>query len=205
MPTDDAPRVMLSIGQIAEREGVSKQAISKIVKKLVDEHGVPVERDGRGRIARVSLAHFEHHRGHYTNPAKRSAVAAVSQSANADPGSSEARSPSDSFEEARRLNEWLKLERGRIEHLEELKQLVRADKLRDALEAIGREIQAAVNRLQNQADDLAVAVSKEGVHGARVKLRAIAFDLNEDIAARLAAIGTKAPAEDDVVKGEASG
>lgn len=191
-PVDSGgPRVMWTIGQIAERDGISKQAVSKVVKALVEGHDVPVERDSRGRLARISLAHYEHHRSQFANPAK---VAAPRPAAPEEPTPR-----SDSFEEARRQGEWLKIERERIRHQEELKQLVRADRLGEALDICGREIQAVVARLPNKADDVAVAVSKEGVHGVRILLRDIAFELNSAIADLLEGIAAKAPKTDPVI------
>ncbi len=71
----DSAMVMLSPGEIATREGVSKQAISKTVKRLIEEHhDLPVERDARGRIVRVSLAHLERHGIGRVEDASREAV-----------------------------------------------------------------------------------------------------------------------------------
>ncbi|WP_323011107.1 hypothetical protein [Paracoccus sp. (in: a-proteobacteria)] len=60
-PVDSAgPRIMWSISQIAERDGVSRQSVSKQVQEFVADHDLPVERDGRGRITKVSLPHYDH-------------------------------------------------------------------------------------------------------------------------------------------------
>jgi DNA-binding transcriptional ArsR family regulator len=48
--------IMLSIGDIAQRDGVSKPAVSRKVKQLVEQHGLTVERDGQERVARVNVA-----------------------------------------------------------------------------------------------------------------------------------------------------
>lgn len=189
------PRVMWSISQIAERDGISKQAVSKVVQAQIAQHDVPVERDSRGRVSKVSLAHYDHHRGLFTNPAKMAAP----RQAPAAPGF-EARG--DSFDEARRQNEWLKVEREKLAQALERKQLVRADLLTMALEIAGREIQSIVARLPNKADDLALAGAKEGVHGVRIGLRDAAFDINTSIAdalakiAETAAVADPAPAEE---------
>ncbi|WP_223478736.1 hypothetical protein [Oricola indica] len=192
--SDDAPKVMWSIGKIAERDGISKQAVSKIVKKLVAEHDIPVDRDGRGRISAVSLAHWDHHRGQFTNPAKQP----VRESTKGKPPAA------DSFEEARRQNEWLRLERSRIEHQEMAGKLVRRDQLDASIEMIGREIQTIVARLPNSADDLALAVSKEGAHGLRSALRDLAFKINGQVADRLAEIAGGAPKTEPVMEDDAA-
>jgi len=197
------PLVWRTVGEIAVLQGVSKQAVSKVLKRLVEAGDVPVERDGRGRIVRVSLAHFEHARERFTNPAK-----SVARSADAEgEGGGErgaaagARGPqADSFEEARRQNEWLKVTREKLRHQEELKQLVRADVIAEAQTIAGREIQAIIMRLPNRADDIALAVSKEGQFGARSMLRTIAFELAEQIANRLGEIAAAAPAGDEMME-----
>ena len=50
--------VMWSIAQIAARDGVSKPAVSKAVKKLIEDRPeTPVQRGGHGQVLGVSLAH----------------------------------------------------------------------------------------------------------------------------------------------------
>lgn len=187
----DEPKVMWSIGQIAERDGISKQAVSKIVKKLVSDHGIPVDRDGRGRISAVSLAHYDHHRDRFTNPAKQQP---------AGQEKTKPAAPADSFEEARRQREWLALERAKIEHQVEIGQLVRMDGLVSALETTGREIQSLVAKVEHRADDLAIAVSKEGSHGLRLALRKALFETNNRIAERLSEIAGEAPKGDQPIE-----
>jgi phage terminase Nu1 subunit (DNA packaging protein) len=195
---DEAPKVMWSIGQIAERDGISKQAVSKIVMKLVAQHGMPVERDGRGRVAKVALAHWDRHRGQFTNPAKKPAREEV-QDAPDSAAAARDRLSKDSFDEARRQGEWLKVDAARIERQERLGRLVRADRLAAALEIAGREIQSVISRLPNRADDMATAVTKEGVHGLRVYLRELAFEIGTEIAKKLEAASASAPKQDEVI------
>lgn len=195
--------IMMTLSALAERDGVSRQAISKTVRDLIDRHpDIPVERDGRGRIAKVSTAHLDHYRERYQNPAR----VLASRPAAADAVRSQVSPPpmakEDSFDEARRLNEWLRYSREKLKHEEDCGRLVVADSVGQAHDAIGREIQAIVSRLPNRADDLALAVTKEGVHGLRVLLREVAFDLNVAIAERLAAIANEAPETETFDTGE---
>ncbi len=190
-PVDSAgPRIMWSISQIAERDGVSRQSVSKQVQGFVADHDLPVERDGRGRIAKVSLPHYDHLRGQFTNPAKVAASrpAAAVTAPVADRG--------DSYDEARRQEAWLKVEREKLDQARERRELVRADKWGEAAERAGREIQSLIARLPNSADELSHAGMKEGVHGVRIMLRQIAFDLSTGIADALAALEIEAPALD---------
>jgi hypothetical protein len=50
-------RVLLPIKKIAEREGVSKQAVSKNVKRLIPR-GLFVERNGRGEVGGVDVVEY---------------------------------------------------------------------------------------------------------------------------------------------------
>jgi len=189
---------MWSLGQIADRDGVSKPAISKQIKKLIEaKPETPAELDGLGRVLRISLAHYDEYRQRFVNPAKATApirsIETASSSAPAIP-------PGDTFDEARRQSEWLKVGRERIRHQEEIGQLIRKDRLSDAVKVAGTEIKTVVNRLQNKADDLALAVSREGVHGVRVLLRKIAFDLGNEIADKLGVIAEAAPEFDPLIE-----
>lgn len=189
---------MWSLGQIAERDGVSKPAISKQIKKLIEaKPETPSELDGLGRVLKISLAHYDEYRQRFVNPAK--ATAPIRSIDTASP-SAPAIPPGDTFDEARRQSEWLKVGRERIRHQEEIGQLVRKDRLSDAVKVAGTEIKTVVNRLQNKADDLALAVSREGVHGVRVLLRKIAFDLGNEIADKLGVIAEAAPEMDSLIE-----
>ena len=200
----DATLIMWSISEIAARDSVSKMAISKQVKKLIAaKPETPVERDGLGRVMKISLAHYDEHRARHVNPAKASApLRTTDEPIAAERGKGAIVPQPESFEEARRQSEWLKVGRERIRHQEAIGALVRTDRTEEALRQAGRDIQAMMRRLQNRADDVALAVSKEGVHGARVALRRIADEVGNDIADRLAAIASEAPEVDEPIEGD---
>lgn len=185
--------VMVTAGEVADRDGVSPQAVTKMVRGLATKHDIPIERDGRGRIARFSLAHYDHLRGQFSSSEK----VAAARKEDAPPSLS-----SSSRDEALRQEAWLKVGREKLRRQEHIGQLIRADRTRDALAICGREIQSLVARLQNRADDMALAVSREGAHGLRVLLRQISFDLNTEIAEKLAAVVLDAPEQDEILEGE---
>lgn len=200
---DDPTLIMWTPSQIAERDQVSKQAISKTLKRMLEVNPeTPVERGSAGQVLRVSLAHYDHFRQRFTNPAK--AAAPVRSSAAVNITGRLALDPppfrvEDSFDEARRQSEWLKVGREKIRHQEECSQLVRVDKVNQAHKLIGAEMNAMLRRLPNRADDVALAVSKEGVHGVRVLLREIAFQMGTALADRLDQIATDAPENDPLI------
>ena len=186
---------MATPAEVAARDGVTKQAVTKLVRRFVDEHSLPVERDARDRIVRFSLAHYDHYRGEFASTEK--IAAARKEAVAVQPVNS-----STSRDEALRQEAWLKVGREKLRRQEHVGQLVRADRMRDALTVCGREIQSSIARLQNKADDMALAVSREGAHGLRVLLRQIAFDLNTEIADRLASIVETAAEHDEVLEDE---
>ena len=200
MPADET-HVMWGIGQIAARDQVSKAAVSKHVKKMCENMpDAPVERGGQGQVLRVSLAHYDHYRQRHLNPAKtKEPIKALKPM---QPGDGGAGSQSDTFEEARRQSEWLRVGLARIRHQEECGQLIRKDRIDEAHRQIGRDLQMLIQRLPNRADDLAAAVAREGAHGARMLLRKIAFELGNGLADRLEAMAAQAPAGDETIEAE---
>lgn len=198
--------VMWSIAQISERDAISKAAVSKAVKKLTtDWPDTPVDRGAQGQVMRVSLAHYDEFRQRFTNPAKATAPIRGdddSASASRSNGAKPLARDEESFEEARRQSEWLKVGREKIKHQTDCDQLIRKDKNEQALAVIGAEVQSIIRRLQNRSDEIAMAVSKEGVHGVRVLLRQIAFDMGIEIADKLAAIAAAAPERDPLIEDE---
>jgi hypothetical protein len=195
---NDPSLIMWSAVEIAGRDGVSKQAVSKQIKALLDaKPETPVEVDGRGRVMKVSVAHYDEFRQRYANPLK---VSAPLRPIEGDAPKAPETSPGDSLEEARRQSEWLKVGREKIRHQEELGQLVRKDMIAEAVRVAGTEIKTVMGRLQNRADDIALAVSREGVHGVRVMLRKIAFELGNEVSDKLGAIADVAPATDALIE-----
>ena len=196
----DPSLIMWSAVEVAARDGVSKQAVSKQIKSLLEaKPETPVERDGRGRVIKVSLAHYDEFRQRFVNPLKASAPLRSIDTEQPQP-QAPLTDATDSLNEARRQSEWLKVGREKIRHQEELGQLIRKDRMVDAALMVGAEIKLVVARLQNRADDLAHAVSREGASGARVLLRRIAFELGNEIADKLAAIADASPEADPLIE-----
>lgn len=108
---------------------------------------------------------------------------------------------SQSLNEGKRQETWLKVLRLRLAMQEELGTLVRRDLMEEALVKMGGEIKAVVTRLPNRADDLATRVSQDGVHGLRLALKDVAFDLAEEIAEAMEAAFKDAPQFDDLPEG----
>ncbi|MEH7848462.1 hypothetical protein [Rhizobium laguerreae] len=178
MQPGDTILVMSTISQIAARDRVSKAAVSKAVKKMFEKMpDTPVERGSQGQVVRVSLAHYDHFRDRFMSiaglPVGQQALSPGSAGAQVD--------PSESFNEARRRNEWLKLERERLRQQVESGLLIDKAGIEGVTKTRCREIQARINRLPNIADGLALAISREGAFGARRCLSDHAAKLSAEI------------------------
>ncbi|MDI4231435.1 helix-turn-helix domain-containing protein [Bradyrhizobium sp. Arg237L] len=171
---------MLSIAEIAKRDGVSKPAISRKVKQLVDQHGLVVERDGQGRVSAVNVAQFDELRGRYGDPSKAQATAAASSTASVK--------SSETYDEGLRQKIWIDAERARIRLAQDKGELVEAAELAAALSECGGAITRVVDRLLSHCDEMAAAVGKDGVHGLRVLVKKISFDLKTEIADALESV-----------------
>lgn len=192
--TVDAPRaVMMTISQLAERDGVSKQAASKMVRRLADDNGLKVERDAQGRIAALNAAHYDMLRGRYADPSKAQAPAAAQPRR---PVASLGREIADteSYDEALRQKTWHEAERRRLDLEVQKGKLVPVDDVLRAVELAAEIIGRALDKLPNSADDIAAAVSREGVHGARTLLRQQVARQRQAVADALAAMA-RAPAQ----------
>lgn len=190
-PVDGSPAnaVMWTVSAVAERDGVSKQAVSKKVRELADKHGLSVERNPLGHIVRLNVAEYDHLRGRYSDPSK--AQAPQRQPADQPPPTLS----SESYDEAIRQKTWLEAEKRRIE-LDELRGLlVRAAVVREAVVKCGEGLVAIIDQLPNVADDLAVAIGRDGVSGARQFLKKHAAKMREEMATALAALAAQTPEE----------
>lgn len=195
----NSPRaVMLTIGAIAERDGVSKPAVSRKVKQLVAGHGLTVERDGQGRVALVNVAEYDHLRGRFDDPSKAQAPKPP-----AAPGAATSPPPagaSESYDEALRQKTWTEAERSRLRLEEERRQLVRVTEVAEAAARCSEDVVRVIRRLHIARDDIAAAVAREGAAGLGKLLKTIVDQQCSEIAdafARLAMLATaRAPAEE---------
>lgn len=195
--------IWVTPAQVAERDSITKQAVTKSVRKLVDAHDLPVKRDGRGRVTKFCLAHYDHLLERFGNSEKLAEGRLSGEPKSPDlldqPKSGSQHKP-DSRDEALRQDAWLKLRRSQLQMEEEVGSLVRRDTLEQALKTCAQEINLLVSRLPNQSDALAQAIAREGESGVRVALRKVAFNLNTAIADRLAEVFEAAPETDEMTE-----
>lgn len=189
----NAPRaVMWSVAEIAARDNVSKPTVSVRVKRFVEQHGLTVERDAQGRVARLNVAEYDALRGRYDDPSKSQASA----SSAADIRSSE------SYDEALRQKTWLETERRRIE-LDQIKgRLVDAAAVAEGYDKAAAVIQDVLSALEDMADDLAAIVARDGARGLAPALRKLGGEIQGKICAtlRIEANALRAGVSDDAEK-----
>lgn len=186
--------VMWTAQAIADRDKISKQAVTKQVRRLADEHGLLVERDGRGRITKLNVVQYDSLRQRFGDASKTQAPKPPA----------EARKPAaDSRDEAMRRTAWIEAERARLSLDELTGKLVRVADIIAAVAACGEAIAEIIERLPNAADDLAAAVARDGSHGLRLALAGEAHRLRGEIASKLRAVAMRtAPAEQEVAPAE---
>lgn len=196
---NSVPRaVMLSIGDIAKRDGVAKPTVSIAVKRLVERHGLTVERDTQGRVALVNAAEYDHLRGRFGDPSKAQAPSPAPAA-----GLPNATQSSDSYEEAQRQKTWFDVEKRRLEVNETRKLLLRRDRYDAAVAAAALEIARHIDLLPQEADTLAAALGLDEVHAVRTALKGIATKLRTRLAKTFDAMASDAPATDDDLPVEA--
>jgi len=198
--TDKLPLFMITAAEVAQKEGITKQAVTKMVRKFVEDHSLPVERDGRNRIVKFSLAHFEAYREQFGNSEQTAAarLTSIGPEIQSEATHTLSLDNSTSRDEALRRDAWLTLEKKAVLWELELGRLIVREALEVALQNCGKEIQNVINRLPNSADDIALAMTKEGEHGVRTILRKISFRMGNEIADRLEAIASGAPKSDEL-------
>lgn len=167
---------MWTIRQIADRDGISKQAVSKRARRFADEHGLIVETDGKCRLLKLNVVQYDQLRGQFADPSK----------AQAPKLKAEQKPPAaDSYDEARRTQAWLDAERSRLALEEQKGNVVRVDAVRAAFGEVGDIIAESIDRLPNIADDMAAEVIKNGPHALRAGLTKEANRMRAEIAQAL--------------------
>lgn len=195
-----AREVMLSLKDIAARDKVSRQAISKQVARLVEHHGLEVARDGRGRVCAVNIVHFDDLRSRFGDSSKVSHSGAPDREAPQDLQPS--RGEDATLDGARRIKLVHETELLRLRLAEDSGQLIRMDMMSEALTRLAEEIGRVVDLLQH-ADTIAAAAGR-GLPELRLTLKRLNTETRTKIADRCAAIAAAAPQKDDALTPEAN-
>ncbi|PZR94158.1 MAG: hypothetical protein DI537_08700 [Stutzerimonas stutzeri] len=191
---------MLPLKDIAARDKVSRQAISKQVARLVEHHGLEVARDGRGRVCAVNIVHFDDLRSRFGDSSKVSHSGPPDRDPPADPGPG--RGEDATLDGARRIKLVHETELLRLRLAEDSGQLIRMDVMSEALTRLAEEIGRVVDLLQH-ADTIAAAAGR-GLPELRLTLKRLNIETRTKIADRCAAIAAAAPQKDDALTPEAN-
>lgn len=192
MPPDDTPTLgleaglWLTISDIAEKKGKSRQAISKRVKSLVED-GKLETRDGPNGTKLVNLAAYDDAVGDVGDPAKEQA-AETAQEFNAPDAPLESNRFRDAAAREKEYNADIKfLELGR-----QLKTLVPVADVDAAATKIAETMVPIIDRLAMEADRVHIASTKDGTAGVRAALKQIAREQRLALADALTSLGATA-------------
>lgn len=174
--------VWIACAELAKRRGVSRAAISKRVAQLVEAGKIDTRREGRSLL--VELASFDRAVGETGNAIKeqaaetRKGVAATSaamRDAQTERAQYDARLKAIDLAERQRMILPIDGEHG----------------IESAAIAIGVVLARELDGLIRHADDIAAAVSRDGVAGARRVLKEVGTKIRASTAQALAAIATQ--------------
>lgn len=186
-----APALM-TIGELAAREGVTKQAISKTVKRLIEHHRLAVERDARGRVAKVDRESFDRLRHIHGDSSKR----------HEPPAPEPIVLPTNATLDGARREQIVEATRlTRLRLAAEAEALVRVDRVEEAANRLAEEIARQVDILPF-LDDLIAAYQREDMHGVRMAAKRANEQMRARIAEACAQLAQAAPARDDTIAAE---
>ena len=177
-PSSVVGAVMWTAAQVATRDKISKQAVTRRVRDYALNHGLRVERNHKGSILAFNVVEYDHLRGRYGDPSK-------AQAPKVEPPEIIAVAANETYDEARRQQACLDAERSRLALDEAKGLLVPVDDVRDAIATAGGIIAGIFDRLPNAADDLAPTIAREGSHGLRLGLSDMAVRMRKEIATAL--------------------
>ncbi|MCA0275858.1 MAG: winged helix-turn-helix domain-containing protein [Proteobacteria bacterium] len=180
--------VWVTCADLARRRGVSPAAITKRVDKLVQAGKVETRRDGRSRL--VELASFDRAIGETGDAIKEQAAETAARqrkSPRAAPAMRDAQAERAQYEA--RLKALDLAERQKA-----LLPITGAHGIEAASDAIGAALANDLDSLTQYADDLATAVSKDGVAGARRLLKEIAVKIRRQVAGSLSQLANQGAA-----------
>jgi hypothetical protein len=184
----------MTIGELAARHGKTKQAISKMVQRLVDQHRLPVERDSRGRISKVDRESFDRLRNQHGDSTKQ-------RDSYSPPHALNTAADNSTLDGARReqIVEATRLTRLRL--AAEAESLVRVDRVEEAASRLAEEIARQVDILPF-LDDLIAAYGRGDMHAVRQAAKKANEQMRARIAEACAALAQAAPARDETLTPE---
>ena len=164
----------VSVSDLAARKGVTKQTIAEKVARL-EAQGLLSTRPGKGRAKLVNLAEFDRAIGETGDAIREMAAASARPSAPVTQPAPEGADPILAKEQARRVAYQADL--AKLDLDERLGKLLPVEHVTAAMLRCAEALTRALEQMPTRADDLAAAVAKERVTGARAFLRAMGRDM----------------------------
>lgn len=189
LPVDKA---ILTIGAIAERDQITRQAVAKMVKTLVERHNLPVEHDRRGRVSGVDIATYDRLRGQHGQSSQVRHTSPPTVSTETDDATVDGARRLKTIEETRLLRMKVAAEAGNT---------IRRDRHEEAMARLGEEIARCVD-LVPYIDRLAAAHSQGDMHGLRVEAKKVTTEMRARISDACAGAAMAAPERDELLVSE---
>lgn len=189
LPVDKA---ILTIGAIAERDQITRQAVAKMVKTLVERHNLPVEHDRRGRVSGVDIATYDRLRGQHGQS---------SQVRHTSPSAASTETDDATVDGARRLKTIEETRLLRMKVAAEAGNTIRRDRHEEAMARLGEEIARCVDLIPF-IDRLAAAHAQGDMHGLRVEVKKVTTEIRARISDACAGAALAAPERDELLVSE---
>lgn len=189
LPVDKA---ILTIGAIAERDQITRQAVAKMVKTLVERHNLPVEHDRRGRVSGVDIATYDRLRGQHGQSSQVRHTSPLTVSTETDDATVDGARRLKTIEETRLLRMKVAAEAGNT---------IRRDKHEEAMARLGEEIARCVDLIPF-IDRLAAAHSQGDMHGLRIEAKKVTTEIRARISDACAGAALAAPERDELLVSE---
>lgn len=186
LPVDKA---ILTIGAIAERDQITRQAVAKMVKTLVERHNLPVEHDRRGRVSGVDIATYDRLRGQHGQSSQVRHTSPPTVSTETDDATVDGARRLKTIEETRLLRMKVAAEAGNT---------IRRDRHEEAMARLGEEIARCVDLIPF-IDRLAAAHSQGDMHGLRVEAKKVTTEVRARISDACAGAAMAAPERDELL------
>ena len=189
----DVPGLWLNVSALARARGIDKAAVSRRVARLV-EIGALETRPGARGTKLINVAAFDRAIGEVGDLAH-----AQAPDANDAPllppaqPSTETASATYTREQAREKSYTADLKKLDLD--ERLGKLVTVESVQDGAVRLAETLVRQIDQLAGRADDIAAAVAKDGVLGARGALKTVAREIRESMARELERLADTAQTE----------
>ncbi|SHE67545.1 MarR family protein [Kaistia soli DSM 19436] len=197
---DDASGLHVSVSELARMKGLSKQAISKRLGRLVEDGLIRTHVRGREKV--VSLAEWDTVTRDVTDPAKVAGARTRSgRNLSAEPIADGATSPEDAARSPS-YNRELTRKAGYDADLKEIELRKQRGELRTvqdiqaAATKVGETLVRLIEQLPTHADDIATAHGRGGASAVRDLLKAKARGMREAVVQALEALAAGAEESD---------